>query len=62
MVHFTKMGIRVLLNTLTSQQLSIVWQAKLLLLIINFSKSLRVGHPKTVGIACLSFWTKGGTV
>ena len=35
---FTKMGMRVHLNTLTLQQLSIVWQAKLLLSIINFSR------------------------
>ena len=35
-------GMRVLLNTLTSQQLSIVWHAKLLLSIINFSKRVFV--------------------
>ena len=39
---FTYMGMRMHLNTLTSQQLSIVWHAKLLLSIINFSKRVFV--------------------
>ena len=39
---FTNMGMRVPLNTLASQLLRIVWHAKLLLSIINFSKGVFV--------------------